>query len=462
MSHNALVHNHKPKPDLKRGREFFYDLPTYNGGYVTYMNRPTIILGAGSAIEIDAPSTAKITEEIIKPNKYINYWGHSFSDKKTYFTTTTRIYNTLKDCYPGVPNFEQIFHVLEMLSSYHWVWNEDCKNPNMYSIIAPFINPTQAIVKPDEWKGLSSLISQCQFDIMKMVNKYDANFCLEKENNYLWYSDFWKKFSGFDLFNFNYDTTIEQTIKEYNDGFVNSDDERFQIFDPYKLLSNSSYKICHTHGCIVYFPERYKDPNYNIYNRNSHDIYKWNNFNLVKGMADSSSGNNPTSQGGETLHIGSIITGLCKTDKLTISPYNFYHHYLNTSIMNNNALLIVGYSFGDLYVNDLIERMNQLHGDNKRIVIITFIKPYEIKETDGTITKTFHGKEWDEKEINDREFLFFKKMMRDDSFRLQELDKTIKEEKSYTSKNGQVKLFVYGFKSAIQNHSSEILDFLTE
>ena len=53
-------------------------------------------------------------------------------------------------------------------------------------------------------------------------------------------------------------------------------------------------------------------------------------------------------------------------------------------------------------------------------------------------------------------------MMRDDSFRLQELDKTIKEEKSYTSKNGQVKLFVYGFKSAIQNHSSEILDFLTE
>lgn len=91
-----------------------------------------------------------------------------------------------------------------------------------------------------------------------------------------------------------------------------------------------------------------------------------------------------------------------------------------------------------------------------------FIKPYEIKETDGTITKTFHGKEWDEKEINDREFLFFKKMMRDDSFRLQELDKTIKEEKSYTSKNGQVKLFVYGFKSAIQNHSSEILDFLTE
>ena len=50
------------------------------------MNRPTIILGAGSAIEIDAPSTAKITEEIIKPNKYINYWGHSFSDKKTYFT----------------------------------------------------------------------------------------------------------------------------------------------------------------------------------------------------------------------------------------------------------------------------------------------------------------------------------------------------------------------------------------
>ena len=53
-------------------------------------------------------------------------------------------------------------------------------------------------------------------------------------------------------------------------------------------------------------------------------------------------------------------------------------------------------------------------------------------------------------------------MMYDDSFELRELDKTINDESSYTSKNGQVKLFVYGFKSAVEKHSNEIIDFLTE
>ena len=31
----------------------------------------------------------------------------------------------------------------------------------------------------------------------------------------------------------------------------------------------------------------------------------------------------------------------------------------------------------------------------------------------------------------------------------------------YTSKDGDVKLFVYGFKSAIEKHSDEIISFLT-
>ena len=92
------------------------------------MKRPTIILGAGSVIEIGAPSTDKITEEITKPNKYENFIGFSFYATKQYFTATSKVYELLKSKYPAKPNFEQVFHVLELLGSYGRVWNIENKN----------------------------------------------------------------------------------------------------------------------------------------------------------------------------------------------------------------------------------------------------------------------------------------------------------------------------------------------
>lgn len=427
------------------------------------MKRPTIILGAGSVIEIGAPSTDKITEEITKTNKYENFIGHSFSATKQYFTATSKVYELLKAKYPAKPNFEQVFHVLELLDSYGRVWNIENKNPDIYSVIAPFINPTQGVIKPEEWYNLSSLIKSCQLDIMSMINEYDNDYAVKKSTEFSWYNEFWNKFKNFDLFNFNYDTTIERSLDKYVDGFVDSDDERFQAFSPKTLFEdNCLCKICHPHGCIVYYDARYKDMNHDVYEYNFHDLYKWKNYKMVQQMSIGSSGSNPTTQSGEELHIGSIITGLRKTDKLTISPYNYYHHYLNSSVMKNSSLLIIGYSFGDLYVNDLVERMNLLHGDKKRIVVITYIPYDEFVESDGIITKTFHGKDFEMGSINHREFLFFKKMMHDDSFEFKDLDKTIDDQDSFTSDNGQLKLFVYGFKSAVEKHGDEIIKFLTE
>ena len=422
----------------------------------------TIVLGAGSAIEIGAPTTKAITDEIRKENKYENYLIHPESDNIEHFTAVNKIYEHLKVKYPAEPNFEHIYHVLEMLYSYYWVWGNTIKNPDIYSVIAPFIEPVKGVIDEKESCNLSSLIKQCQLHIMDLINRYDKDF-QNNIKNHSWYMDFWRSFGGFDLFNFNYDTTIEHCLDTYNDGFVESDDVRFKRFDPRKLLDNNcAYKICHLHGCIVYFDERYNDPNHDVYNYNSYDLYKWSDYDEVKKVSTGYLHSNPSSQGGESLFIGPIITGLRKTEKLTVSPYNYYHHYLNSAIINNHSLLIVGYSFGDLYVNDLFERMNLLHGNKKRIVVITYIEYVSFKESDESITKTFHGKEHDLDSINHRELIFLKKMMEDDNFEFRELDATIDKESSYTSKNGQVKLFVYGFKSAVTRHKNEIFDFLNE
>jgi hypothetical protein len=72
------------------------------------------------------------------------------------------------------------------------------------------------------------------------------------------------------------------------------------------------------------------------------------------------------------------------------------------------------------------------------------------------------GRDFEQDSINNREILFLKKMMEDNNFELNKLDKTIKNQDSYTSKNGNVKLFVYGFKSAVTLHKKEIIDFLNK
>lgn len=273
---------------------------------------PTILLGAGAALEIGAPSTKDITQEIIKPNKYMNYGGRNNS----YYATITNVYNRLKGTYPCEPNFEQIFHVLEMLESYNIVWSHGCKNARIYPIISPFVVPETNIVPHDEWDWLSSLIEQCKLDIMGMIDNYDKQFGKNKETDYKWYKSFWKRFKCFNLFNLNYDTTIEQSLSDFCDGFIQSDDERFKKFSPKELLQNRClHKVCHLHGCILYSTERYKDPNHDVYEYKFHDMYKWNKFEIVKSMLQGSSSSNPSTQSGETIHSGSIITGLRKKDR---------------------------------------------------------------------------------------------------------------------------------------------------
>ncbi len=413
--------------------------------------KTTILLGAGAAVEIGGKKTDEITKAIVQPNKYMNYSAKDVFGRTPYFTTISKIYNRLKAKYPREPNFEQIFHVLEMLESYNCVWSHDCVNPKMFPPFAPFVVPETNIVSYNEWNNLSSLISQCQVDIMKMISEYDENYKMRKDSDYQWYRDFWNKFVGFDLFNLNYDTTVEQSLPNYCDGYVNSDDERFQRFEPRVLFEESDInKICHLHGCILYSHERYRDINHDVYDYGYGDMYKWKNFDTVEKMLQNSSGTNPSNQSGETLHVGSIITGLRKTDKVTFAPYNYYHHYLNTAILNNRSLLVVGYSFGDYYINDLIERMNMLYGKNKKIVLVTYWPHGE----------SFICKDWDLKNLNHDELLFLKRMMHDDAFRFQWLDETIQNENAYLSKDGDVMLLVYGFESAVKKHGDEIVTFL--
>lgn len=345
-------------------------------------NRTTFLIGAGTPLDLDLPqgvikaSTLNITNDVRRP--YTNYLTQGNT-----ITIVDDIYNQLMYTYPPdcsnpyisetpTPyiHFEHLFHVLEMLDAYSWVWSKNSKNPNLYPVFAPFIRPNIEF----DADTLHSVMDQFILRIMDIVNGYDSNIMKEQANE--WYWEFYQRFAeNSDFFVLNYDTTIEKAIDIYEDGFEpDGTQSAFQRFNPKKLFENPNglSTINHLHGCINYYFQSYKDINKSTYTFLSHDLYKYLDYAIVKELMIGRGQSQPCTQSGETYYSSPIVTGLRKTDKLNCVPFDFYHANMTNCIIRNHKLVIAGYSFGDLYCNNLLERINFLHGDKKRIVLIDF------------------------------------------------------------------------------------------
>lgn len=122
-------------------------------------------------------------------------------------------------------------------------------------------------------------------------------------------------------------------------------------------------------GIVYNHPD---NPNNHVNDLRFEDWVKYPNYAEARKRMIGRSQSQPHSQTKETIYNGPIITGLNKTAKLNCVPFDFYHANLINSIIRNNKLLIIGYSFGDLYCNQLIHRMNLLHGDKARVCIIDY------------------------------------------------------------------------------------------
>lgn len=338
--------------------------------------RVTMIMGAGAVLDMNfpghivTPTTKKITEEVLNPYRDI------FDDSRE-ITVVKDIYNVLINKFPvdhnirceddlkSNVNFEILFHVIEQLLSYERVWSGNNKNPYIYPYFAPFTKQNFEFNRKD----LSAVRSEFILRVMRIVNDYNEYFRKDKgkEN---WYRYFFKSEFKWDVFNFNYDTTVEQSLGEFEDGFEQIPGRADAIFCPKKLMDNKENlsTINHIHGCINYY---YKDhPNDDIFETDIHDLYKYPSFDEVEDRMIGRGQSNPVSQNNEEYIAGPIITGLRKTEKLTCMPYDFYHGNLHKAIVGSNFMVIVGYSFGDLYVNNLIKRMHAIWSGKERIVLI--------------------------------------------------------------------------------------------
>lgn len=418
--------------------------------------RITCVLGAGAALgfhlpsNVILPSTGNITDEVRKPYQ-------DFLTKKD-IDVVEEMYQYMKTTLPAgwnqtEPNvhFEMLFHVLEMYKAYGMVWKYECKNSDIYPIFAPFISPTKSY----DVREISQIMKQFLRRIIEIVKGYDDYFA-EDSGQEDWYRNFFKYFPlALDVFNFNYDTTIEQSLGEgnYEDGFELIGGEDYSQFLPRKLFDNvrGVSTINHLHGCIRYYYERIS--NRAIYSYDHNDLFKYQNSETVLNMMIGHSQNQGTNQTNEEIYAGPIITGLRKTDKLNCIPYDYYHANLIKSFMKNSRLIISGYSFGDLYMNQQLERMGLVHGENKRIVLIDYWNNASVEEIGlGNFLEYKLSPKIGNFLMMMCEVNWIAKMP--SHLRYNGLDKPI------YSDNGCVMILACGMRDAVENYSQEIYDFL--
>lgn len=333
--------------------------------------RLTILVGAGAVID-----ASKDCDKLVDTNSITEDILNDSSNKNVHELLNT-IYDDLFKHYKRYnqrPNFEDLFHALEVLKSIFTIENAAPEYIPMYKF---FMSVKDKYQKFDPYKlnPIEHSISAAQSCIIKIIQD-----CIESYSNkspVVWYRYFFKKLLenyNLDIFSLNYDTWFEQIYDEYNDGFIDTNSKsQFLQFKPNKVLdSNHPVNIHHMHGQIDFRPidtQENAEEMFDDYQLNK--IYKIKNVNKTKRKLDSVCSDN-TTQAGEHLKNCPIITGKMKIEKTIFPPLDAYRTNLNNCIVKNPNLLIIGYGFADYYIDNLLGQFHNIHGDKKRVNIIDY------------------------------------------------------------------------------------------
>lgn len=333
------------------------------------MTRLTILVGAGAMVEVSSVSTSSITNELLSSNKIntssIELFSKIYSD--------LLISNTKWSNYK--PNFEDIFHGLEILDT---LYTRDDAAPEFKPIHKIFTNLNDDYKQFKPFNNLGQPNSTLSLAISDLLKTIADNIEIYSKNPVeTWYQEFFINLSekyNLDIFNLNYDTWFETIFKNnYNDGFINSNtNSDYLEFSPREALNVNKHEINinHLHGQLDFTFINPATAKKDFNDDNFYTIYKVKNRNNTSINRVGSSFQN--TQGGEHLKNTTIITGKYKTEKIALSPFDTYRANFQNCIMNNSNLLIIGYGFADYYINNVLNQFYKVHKDNINVNVIDF------------------------------------------------------------------------------------------
>ena len=416
-------------------------------------NGTTIIVGAGAVLDFDHkgifPSVKNITDEVLK----LSIQKVDGGERPLLREINDYIVGKLKQVgrpeinryVPPQLNFESLLHVVEMCISYSGYWHKEFTSWPALPEFGTLIQPVKFLKDIHTYDYIRAAYG-LQKTVMSIVNQYDTAFNEDKLAEQ-WYRNFWKSLSGrSNIFNLNYDNTIENSLGEYEDGIPPiKDGEDYSRFSARRYYENSRgvSTIAHLHGQIFPF-------DYSIRDMVKNKDYQTACKNRIGGQFP------PSNQAKEEYLQPVIVSGSRKTEKMTFAPNNVYLSDIARKVVENNRLMVIGYSFGDLYLNEILGLGMSAHGDDFRVVIIDKFPSY-INSYTSLFQHIAHR-------CNPQEYTFVSRLAKDGLYievGQTEFPLIVGEYgEPVVSRNGKLMMCIGGFKDTVVNHKETILKFL--
>ena len=421
-------------------------------------NRVTIIVGAGAVLDFDHkgifPSVKNITDEVLKLSIQKVDGGERPLLREIYEHVVKKLNRVLETNHIKPPqlNFENLLHVIEMCIAYSGGWHKEYVSWIPFPEFGTLIQPVKFLKDIHTYDYIRAAYG-LQKIVMDIVNQYDASFCEDKSAEQ-WYRDFWKSLSGrSNIFNLNYDNTIENNLSEYEDGFPPiKDGEDYSRFSAKRYYENRRgvSTIAHLHGQIFFSEAKEYPFEYSVRDMVKNKDYQTACKNRIGRQQ------NPSNQAKEEYVQPYIVSGSRKTEKMTFAPNNVYLSDLTRKVIENKRLMIIGYSFGDLYLNEILGLGMAAHGDDFKVLIIDKYPSY-INSYISLFQHVAHR-------CNPQAYTFVSRLVKDRLYvEIGQKEYPIVVEEygePMVSRNGKFMMCIGGFKDAVVNHKETILEFL--
>lgn len=187
------------------------------------VSRITVLLGAGSSLEIGGITSYELTKKI--------------REKLDTSEEYARICDILTYIYMNESeklNFEDIFNILEQIYSIN---HEKSKLSKIVTLCKPWKNINPQLIKNMIFK-IITILEAC-------IHEYDEKFDINNENT-KFFVNFWKEISQrrrLDITTLNYDTCVEQCLSRdaWTDGYNENKKERIpeiKSFHQVKYMHN--------------------------------------------------------------------------------------------------------------------------------------------------------------------------------------------------------------------------------
>lgn len=318
-----------------------------------------VILGAGSSIPCGMPSVSEI-------DKLMGHWSQECTPEpsKDVFNILLQVSKQYfgTNHYSIRPNYERVLGEMTALAS--WLSPSPFGNPTIEAINdGAFFGRLEWLRElPDEYAGKKFVLSQ-QTCLLEKLASYMRNRSKEFNSQSQMFSNYRKFFhklrDHFELgiYNLNYDTVAITFWPKAYCGF-----DSYGNFEPLSVSQRKEWEfIYHLHGsvhhCIVEHPHR----------------IRWQN-DLGSEFKDRPNFAADMAQDFKPVPLTTFITGGFKLDQLLADPYQTFYSTLVRHVHEADAILVVGYGFGDPHVNRVLR--NRFEGpdhDNRphpKVVIL--------------------------------------------------------------------------------------------